>query len=320
VISSLTLHLCFFFLLGCVCFCTKVTAFSLFKMAFYMPYNHVTLRHFSIFHRRITTSAAGKNGMLFGRVWAGLRTRSPATTKAAALPGWILPLSRDRVPAAWRFLQHVPSVEDEKALATRSQDSGAHQESTTGELKDHVRETHTDKTVGVKGEAVGEGEDSMKNGNKKNKKSILESIYKAKEKNSTLTAKRRETRSERKTKMKEKNKAEETKRETPLDQFFTSFEGFTYDAHLSPEASFKSLRRYKGWKSTKDDGPGKDALSRYQKALVEEVKMWFGNEKDLTAWWTLCKAVGRYDPPGNIRECAAVCFFIGRCLRERCYL
>ncbi|PNP56124.1 hypothetical protein THARTR1_03649 [Trichoderma harzianum] len=97
-------------------------------------------------------------------------------------------------------------------------------------------------------------------------------------------------------------------RETPLDGFFASFAGFVYDARLSPEASWKKLRRFRGWKGPpeKRSEEEEDAWRGYQGALVREVEMWFGDEKDLTAWWTLCKAVGKADPPDEIRECKKI--------------
>lgn len=119
---------------------------------------------------------------------------------------------------------------------------------------------------------------------------------------------------------KKKGKAKETtpsvtaERETPLDEFFTSFAGFKYDPRLSPEASWKLLQAFKGWENrSKLYGPKSDAWAQYQKALVREVEMWFGDETDLTAWRTLCKAVGCFDPPDDIRKCKAVCFSVFHC-------
>ncbi|KAL6788582.1 hypothetical protein J3E68DRAFT_122799 [Trichoderma sp. SZMC 28012] len=107
-----------------------------------------------------------------------------------------------------------------------------------------------------------------------------------------------------------KGKGKAEVRETPLDGFFTSFMGFVYDPHLSPEASWKKLRRFQGWKGLPPNGGRSDeenhAWGRYQGALVREVEMWFGDEKDLTAWRTLCKAVGEVDPPDEIRECKKI--------------
>ncbi|KAK4082264.1 uncharacterized protein Triagg1_2076 [Trichoderma aggressivum f. europaeum] len=107
---------------------------------------------------------------------------------------------------------------------------------------------------------------------------------------------------------KEDNKGKGKARETPLDGFFTSFVGFVYDARLSPEASWKKLRRFKGWKGPPErrSDAENDAWGGYQGALVREVEMWFGDEKDLTAWWTLCKAVGKVDPPDEIQECKKI--------------
>ncbi|KAH6603216.1 hypothetical protein Trco_007991 [Trichoderma cornu-damae] len=99
--------------------------------------------------------------------------------------------------------------------------------------------------------------------------------------------------------------ASAARRDTPLDRFFASFGGFAYDSRLSPEASFRQLEQHQGWQDRRD-GPAKDAWKRYQRALVDEVEMWFGDENDLTAWRTLCRAVGRFDPPGEIRKCKAI--------------
>lgn len=104
---------------------------------------------------------------------------------------------------------------------------------------------------------------------------------------------------------KEQERASPQGQATPLDRFFASFAGFAYDAHLSPEASFKLLEHDQGW-ADRRFGPGKDAWKRYQRALVKEVEMWFGDEHDLAAWWTLCRAVGCLEPPEEIRKCKAV--------------
>ncbi|UKZ83817.1 hypothetical protein TrVFT333_011630 [Trichoderma virens FT-333] len=107
---------------------------------------------------------------------------------------------------------------------------------------------------------------------------------------------------------KEENTVPTGVRDTPLDGFFTSFAGFAYDPHRSPEASWKTLRKFKAWRN----GPGlrspeeDDAWAQYQRALVREVEMWFGDETDLTAWRTLCKAVGKVDPPYDIRKCKGI--------------
>ncbi|KAL7907791.1 hypothetical protein GGI35DRAFT_481439 [Trichoderma velutinum] len=110
------------------------------------------------------------------------------------------------------------------------------------------------------------------------------------------------------TKGKEKEKAPVEVRQTPLDGFFTSFAGFVYDSHRSPEASWKSLRSFMVWGGSPDRRTREenDAWEGYQGALVREVEMWFGDEKDLTAWRTLCKAVGCVDPPYEIRECKKI--------------
>ncbi|KAL7929838.1 hypothetical protein V8C35DRAFT_314448 [Trichoderma chlorosporum] len=97
-------------------------------------------------------------------------------------------------------------------------------------------------------------------------------------------------------------------RKTPLDEFFASFAGFAYNPRLSPEASWKALRRFKRWKN----GPGtrtveeNDAWAEYQSSLMREVNLWYGDVEDLTAWRTLCKAVGVIDPPHEIPTCRKI--------------
>ncbi|PTB72405.1 hypothetical protein M440DRAFT_1319940, partial [Trichoderma longibrachiatum ATCC 18648] len=44
----------------------------------------------------------------------------------------------------------------------------------------------------------------------------------------------------------------------------------------------------------------------YQKALLQEVELYFGNENDPKAWRTLCRAVGRADAPEDIKKCESI--------------
>lgn len=77
---------------------------------------------------------------------------------------------------------------------------------------------------------------------------------------------------------------------TPLDQFFRSFQSFEYDPKLTPSKSFFHLQSFYGWR--KQDANDKSAWKRYQSALEEEVRLWFGEEDDLSSWHSLCRAIG----------------------------
>ncbi|KAG7120556.1 hypothetical protein HYQ44_005052 [Verticillium longisporum] len=91
---------------------------------------------------------------------------------------------------------------------------------------------------------------------------------------------------------------------TPLDRFFLSYATFRYDASLPPTASFEALIRHCRWKRGTDEL--RDARAEYQRALRQEVDVWFGREDDIGAWHTLCRAVGIRRPPSTIEECTQV--------------
>jgi hypothetical protein len=92
--------------------------------------------------------------------------------------------------------------------------------------------------------------------------------------------------------------------ETPLDIFFGSFQFFDYDPSLPPATSYNLLRRQERWQ--RDDPASSDAWDRYQKALEDEVRMWFGAESDLTAWHSLCHAIGIDPLPRTCEQCEEV--------------
>ncbi|PTB63448.1 hypothetical protein BBK36DRAFT_1096448, partial [Trichoderma citrinoviride] len=95
--------------------------------------------------------------------------------------------------------------------------------------------------------------------------------------------------------------------ETPLDEFFSSFQSFRYKPGRSPIESWKQVASSRGWQPRpKKDAPGRDAWDRYQKALAKELELYFGHEKDPRAWRTLCRAVGRRDAPEEIKKCEAI--------------
>jgi hypothetical protein len=64
------------------------------------------------------------------------------------------------------------------------------------------------------------------------------------------------------------------------------------------------LRRQQRW--PKGSREGNEAWSRYQRALEDEVRVWFGKEDDLNSWHTLCRAIGIAEPPQTAEECKTV--------------
>ncbi|TFB00054.1 hypothetical protein CCMA1212_008155 [Trichoderma ghanense] len=94
---------------------------------------------------------------------------------------------------------------------------------------------------------------------------------------------------------------------TPLDIFFSSFKGFTPKGTKPPSELWKTLVKHNKWPVNDNNDPAKkEAWKAYQKALLQEVELYFGNEDDPKAWRTLCRAVGRADAPEDIKKCEAV--------------
>ncbi|KAF1846454.1 uncharacterized protein K460DRAFT_406657 [Cucurbitaria berberidis CBS 394.84] len=89
--------------------------------------------------------------------------------------------------------------------------------------------------------------------------------------------------------------------ETPLDKFFRSFHGFEYDPSLPPSTSFSYLRNHEGWR--RGQAASEDAWNRYQEALEGELRMWYGEESDLTSWHALCRAIGIEPLPQTCEQC-----------------
>ncbi|KAK4442032.1 zinc-finger double-stranded RNA-binding domain-protein [Podospora aff. communis PSN243] len=100
------------------------------------------------------------------------------------------------------------------------------------------------------------------------------------------------------------NQVQKTVDKTPLDRFFLSFPSFDHVPSLSPATSYKLLRKHMAW--SKDSADEERASRKYKEALVDEVKVWFGNQNDLTAWHTLFRAIGIEQPPDSIAACKAV--------------
>ncbi|EKV19310.1 hypothetical protein PDIG_03400 [Penicillium digitatum PHI26] len=105
------------------------------------------------------------------------------------------------------------------------------------------------------------------------------------------------------------SKAHFTPPSTPLDQFFRSFVGFGYNPKLPPSESYAQLKNFCGWE--RGDAEDRTAWEEYQSALEAEVKTWFGVEDDLTAWHSLCRAIGIDPLPATCRQGVKV----GACLQ-----
>ncbi|KAK0614511.1 hypothetical protein B0T14DRAFT_570443 [Immersiella caudata] len=103
--------------------------------------------------------------------------------------------------------------------------------------------------------------------------------------------------------VKSKTNANNTNK-TPLDRLFLSYPSFSYDPSLPPATAYKMLREHMAW--PKGSPKGDRARQRYREALVAEVRVWFGDENDLTAWHTLCRAIGVQQPPSTVPGCESV--------------
>ncbi|CAK7216926.1 hypothetical protein SBRCBS47491_002989 [Sporothrix bragantina] len=88
---------------------------------------------------------------------------------------------------------------------------------------------------------------------------------------------------------------------TPLDRFFASYPDFPYDRAQPPVESFRQLERFCGMRKNSEEQ--NQAWESYQQALVDEIRLWYGNEKDLASWHQLCHAVGIRDPPPTMSQC-----------------
>jgi hypothetical protein len=92
--------------------------------------------------------------------------------------------------------------------------------------------------------------------------------------------------------------------ETPLDAFFLSFRTCEYDPSLPPATSFSNLRTHEGWR--RSDAASDVAWNKYQDALRGELRMWYGEEEDLSAWHALCRAIGVKPLPKSCEQCKEV--------------
>lgn len=94
------------------------------------------------------------------------------------------------------------------------------------------------------------------------------------------------------------------KQDTPLDQFFKSFTDFDYNPLLPPGESYQNLREFYDWRRGEPESDS--AWAGYGEALQREIEQYFGDEDDINAWHTLCRAIGIRDPPASIGGCKNV--------------
>jgi hypothetical protein len=92
--------------------------------------------------------------------------------------------------------------------------------------------------------------------------------------------------------------------ETPLDVFFRSFRNFDYNPSQPPATAYARLQAQEGWQ--RGEAASADAWDRYQHALEDELRLWFGEEDDLSAWHALCHAIGVEPPPQTCDQCERV--------------
>jgi DNA-directed RNA polymerase subunit RPC12/RpoP len=92
--------------------------------------------------------------------------------------------------------------------------------------------------------------------------------------------------------------------QTPLNTFFQSFSDFNFDPDTPPNESYLALQRFYGWH--RGDEESHQAWERFQRALTEEFKLWFGTEDDLGSWHSLCRALGIEPLPRTCLDCQKV--------------
>lgn len=94
-------------------------------------------------------------------------------------------------------------------------------------------------------------------------------------------------------------------RSTPIDKFFAQYPSFRYDPNLSPSVSYAKLVSFYYW--DRKDPEARAARRKYQDALEDEVRLWFGSKSDLASWHALCRAVGIEPLPQSRHAAREVC-------------
>jgi hypothetical protein len=91
---------------------------------------------------------------------------------------------------------------------------------------------------------------------------------------------------------------------SPIDDFFRSYQGFQYDPSVIPSEAYRQLRAFGNWR--RDDEEGEDAWVRYRSALVREFNRWYGRDETIEGWHSLCRAVRVSPLPLTIANCRQV--------------
>lgn len=92
---------------------------------------------------------------------------------------------------------------------------------------------------------------------------------------------------------------------TPLNIFFQSFDGFTFDPNLPLSHLYKDSMVCAEVMKT----PPELGIHNYQEVLTQEFKLWFGAEDNIAAWHSLCHAVRIELLPRTCFECEKVVYY-----------
>ncbi|VDC02967.1 unnamed protein product [Peniophora sp. CBMAI 1063] len=101
---------------------------------------------------------------------------------------------------------------------------------------------------------------------------------------------------------KKKSERQRLSPDTPLDEFFGSFEGFQYNPRKPTMSEFNRLCRERGWGLNSPERH--EARARLRDALIRQFELIFGTEvRSLRSWQLLCTAIGLEDIPDTLKEC-----------------
>ncbi|XP_006461878.1 hypothetical protein AGABI2DRAFT_178859 [Agaricus bisporus var. bisporus H97] len=97
-------------------------------------------------------------------------------------------------------------------------------------------------------------------------------------------------------------KSESSDELEPMDQFFSQYSWFDYNAPLPASQQFKRLREEAGW--NRGDAEGTQAWEGYRTALVRQFNSTYSSDlDDLEAWHALIRHIGVVELPNTAEEC-----------------